>query len=634
MKWSSAQTPARDGFHDAAIVEFTSKSSIIEVFVRELVQNSLDASSSDSDPVHIIFESGQVEVKYIPDWNRLKSIFNNSKIYNSKAWPGAFEIMSKCFDSRSIKYLQLTDYNTVGLSKEQRENEVSSWEACVLADSQSVKASNSSRGSFGIGKNAAFALSDINTVLYDTVSNDGCYFGGVSKLGGHSENGVNYASKKIIEGTGGETIFKHPSNKRGLTQTILGISKKNQENIEVLLELYLYKHYLISFFAKKLKVEIKSRDELDNKYTLEINNNISNVEFLSTIRRRLEKIRPNLKLKSQKLDLEHIEQVVSALSKEMPLVGLYDTIRENKVFMDYLGIEAVPYSWKKFFENTKLNYYPDTNKAQNTIYHYRNGMFIFSKSFSNSFHVPVSIIHNVSEKLSHLYSNFETFSHDKWLKNLLKERLSEKDEIGVHQELFDFQRLIPKFFLIKIAGSKISEGNSRTEILVNNILTGNSENLNESTDGGVFGPPIKGELVKTALLINGVEQKHRKSGDRRGPSFGGQEGSKSGGSSGLGSTPKSNQKINRPLISNRVVKGETTYNFQFLNLLKGNYILFRQGLIHRAELNFKKFNSQLGSIEFSQEVEEIFISVGASGEAKFEVTVGDTLLTQWKITKK
>ncbi len=42
--------------NDAALVEFTSKVSIVEVFARELVQNSLDAAKDESNPVEVIFE--------------------------------------------------------------------------------------------------------------------------------------------------------------------------------------------------------------------------------------------------------------------------------------------------------------------------------------------------------------------------------------------------------------------------------------------------------------------------------------------------------------------------------------------------------------------------------------------------
>lgn len=630
MKWFSSKTTARDGFHDAALVEFTSKVSIVEVFVRELVQNSLDAAKDESNPVAVIFEPGKIGVEMVPDWNTLKSIFNNSKKYNHKAWPGAFEIMSKCFVSKNINYLKLTDLNTVGLSKKQNENDVSSWEACVLADSQSVKSKSGSRGSFGIGKNAAFALSEINTVLYDTVSDEGSYFGGVSKLGGHTENGINYASKKIIQGNGGATLFKHPSDQSGLTQTILGISKRNFTELETLIELYLYKHYLISFYNNNLIAEIKCLDGSGNKTSLLIQSeNQDKEEFIAFIRKRLKAISPHLKRKGQKSDLEHIEQVANALQKTIKLgEQLYDTIKENKAYLDYLGLEGLPASWKGYFEHTKLNFYPDVSIARNTIYHYRNGMFIFSKSFANSFYSPVSIVHDVSPKLSQLYSNFETFSHDKWLKNLLKDRLSEQDEIRYHEELFDFQRLIPKLFLIYLAGDNIKEGNSQTEILVNNILSGDSSGQSTSKEGGIYGSPDGGELVKTPLVINGVEQ------STSGNSLGSRQLKKESGKGEVGVNPRSSlKKADRPLISNFIGSNQTTYKFDFTSLKKGTYSMWRQGLVQRAELNFKAFNGSDG-IESYKDGETLIVNVDSTGKTTFTIEVGDTLLTQWKIIKQ
>lgn len=627
MKWSSSKTSARDGFHDAALVEFTSKVSIVEVFVRELVQNSLDAVKVDSKPVKVIFEPGRIGVDRIPDWKALKGIFNSSKKYNSKAWPGAFGIMSQHFNSNTINYLKLTDLNTVGLSKKQNGNDVSSWEACVLADSQSVKVNSGSRGSFGIGKNAAFALSEINTVLYDTISSEGAYFGGVSKLGGHTEHGVNYASKKIIEGQGGKTPFRH-SKESGLTQTILGISKRNFKDLDILLELYLYKHYLISFYNGNLVAEIKELDESGNKTSLSIQSE-NNEEFIAFIRERLRTISPLLKLKAQKTDLEHIEQVANALQRSLKLNHLYDTIKGNKAFLDYLGLDDLPTSWKSYFKHTKLNFFPDALVSKNTIYHYRNGMFIFSKGFSNSFYTPISIVHDVSNDLSQVYSNFETFSHDKWQKNLLKDRLSGKDELQRHEELFDFQRLIPKFFLIHIAGDNIKEGNSQTELLVNNILSGESSGLSTSKEGGVYGTPEGGDLVQTSLVINGIEQGQGGSDNGAGSRPPKKNSKRRGQENDKGSNGK---KLDRPLISNRIINNQTSYKFSFSNLQKGTYSLNRQGLVQRAELNFIEFDSR-NVIEAFVEGENLLLKVVSTGKAEFNVTVDDTLLTQWKIFK-
>lgn len=627
MKWSSSKTTARDGFHDAALVEFTSKISVVEVLVRELIQNSLDAVDDEKLPVKVVFEPGRVNVNEIPDWSTLKSIFISSEKYNKKAWPGAFEIMSKHFASKKIDILKLTDLNTIGLSKKQKGDEVSSWEACVLADSQSVKANSASRGSFGIGKNAAFALSDINTVLYDTASLDGAFFGGVSKLGGHTENGINYSSKKIIQGQGGTTTFAHPANKFGLTQTILGISKRNFKNIEILLELYLYKHYLIAFYNKKLSAEIKVLDESGNYISLAIQCEDQN-DFISFINERLKVISPYLNLKSQKADVEHIQLVANSLQTSVSLDSLYEKIQDNKVFLDFLGLEDLPISWNDFFKNTRLNFFHDSSIARNTIYHYRNGMFIFSKSFANSFSTPVSIVHDVSMELSPLYSRFETFSHDKWLKNLLKDRLSSKDEIQEHEQLFDFQRLIPKFFLIYFAGDNIKDSNTQLERLVNNILSGESTGLANTDGNGLVGSPENGELIETPLVIKGIEQGRRGRGEKSRRGTGG-----SGTSAGGAGTRSPKNRINRPLISNFISDKATTYKFRFSALSEGTYSLNRQGLVQTAELNFVDITSN-DRVEANVEGDKLYLKVLSAGKIEFDIQVADTTLTQWKISKQ
>ena len=71
-----------------------------------------------------------------------------------------------------MKYLlRVSDFNTIGL-KGVNSRSSSPWTNLVKAQGVSDKASTDG-GSFGIGKNAAYACSDLRTIIYSTLTVDG-----------------------------------------------------------------------------------------------------------------------------------------------------------------------------------------------------------------------------------------------------------------------------------------------------------------------------------------------------------------------------------------------------------------------------------------------------------------------------
>lgn len=627
MSWGSFESPSRDGFHDAALVEFSTKQDIVEVVVRELIQNSLDAISDRNKPVKVVFEIGEVKSVDIPDWIGLKKIFKLSKNFNERSWPGAFHTMNNCFNSNMLTYLKIVDSNTTGLSKKIKNSskDVSTWDACVLADSQSVKGTGSSRGSFGIGKNAAFAFSSINTVFYSSFNDDESLFAGVSKLGGHSEDGVHFSSKKIYNGMPSKSVFDHVTGEPGLSQTIVGIEQSLENKLHVLLELYIYKHYIISLFEGNLAIEI--RDVRNPRFDISIHAE-RKAEFVSFVENRLALISDKLTLRSFKNDLLNVGIVVKAISENpVALNTCYDALLNDEICRKYIDIEKIPKSWKGFCSKTRLSFFEDSSMSYNVIFHYRNGMFIDSKTFSSTYPVPVAIIHNVDEDLSSFYSNFETYSHDKWLKGLLKDRV-EKDQMNFHFELFDFQRLLPKLLMIEINRDSIVDKDSLTERLVNNLLSGAEFNLASSQEG-LRTPGIGGKLERQTLVRDGVMgssnrplnsskgNKKRVKGDSVSPSI------KSNGKS----------KIKTPLISSsNTLQGGTKYSFKFIDFPEGEYSLNRQGLNQMCELNLNNVLLKSGNALIHVDGEYIVISNNNVSTFNVDVIVDDRNVTQWKIS--
>lgn len=74
-------------------------------------------------------------------------------------------------EQNEIKVLRIEDYNTRGLSGPPGE-ENTPFHSLLKGSGVSNDRSETSGGSFGIGKNASFAVSDLQTVFYSTVYSD------------------------------------------------------------------------------------------------------------------------------------------------------------------------------------------------------------------------------------------------------------------------------------------------------------------------------------------------------------------------------------------------------------------------------------------------------------------------------
>lgn len=81
-----------------------------------------------------------------------------------------FERAKKVLEAPKIKILRIADYNTTGLTGPAQRG--TPFHALLKGSGVSDKPNEDSGGSFGIGKNAAFAVSELQTVFYSTVYRD------------------------------------------------------------------------------------------------------------------------------------------------------------------------------------------------------------------------------------------------------------------------------------------------------------------------------------------------------------------------------------------------------------------------------------------------------------------------------
>ena len=138
----------------------------IPKLVREIIQNSLDARESGiSDPVVVKFEDTEVEPELIGASQldeHLTACLDRAK---SERMPQdvrkVYEKARNALKRKRIRCLRITDSGTTGLSD-------SNWDALVTREGDVQKSSVGAGGSYGIGKNAVFNVSDAQTVFYST----------------------------------------------------------------------------------------------------------------------------------------------------------------------------------------------------------------------------------------------------------------------------------------------------------------------------------------------------------------------------------------------------------------------------------------------------------------------------------
>ncbi len=139
--------------------------------IRESIQNSLDAQEDQSRPVDVNFNITQLPTSYFAADSLIQSLsLAIESPHNDDAHKAQFKRgrnLLKRAGSGTVKCLNVTDRNTTGADDIPRKNFApSKWEALTKGTGSNAKDQRDAAGSFGLGKHAAFATTDLRTVLY------------------------------------------------------------------------------------------------------------------------------------------------------------------------------------------------------------------------------------------------------------------------------------------------------------------------------------------------------------------------------------------------------------------------------------------------------------------------------------
>ncbi|WP_368219840.1 hypothetical protein [Aeromonas sp. R7-2] len=156
-----------EGLSDAGIETF--RDDPYASCAREAGQNSRDAGLENDKPVRMTFDLMQEDRVNLPFHaslaRTLDCCLNQAHAEKEKEFfKNACEVISK----ERLPILRISDFNTKGLIGPP-ETSGTVFHSLLKSSGVSKKDSETSGGSYGIGKNANFAVSDLQTVMYSTL---------------------------------------------------------------------------------------------------------------------------------------------------------------------------------------------------------------------------------------------------------------------------------------------------------------------------------------------------------------------------------------------------------------------------------------------------------------------------------
>jgi hypothetical protein len=275
-----ANDPTSDsGPSTASILTFSVNTN--DSFIKELTQNSLDARLVTSTG-KLSLKIRMIEIKKtdIPNFSELESIINQMELYwnlKSDQYKQFFKTAKKSISGESIRVLVFEDFLTKGLTGDDMSKD-GTFKSCVNDENTSQKESSNSLGSYGIGKNAVFGYSGIQTVFYSSLNQIGEFkFKGVSKLGTFDDkNGLKRAERLYYGKREGDNsqitlvdrleeipkVFQRTES--GLSQYVLGV-ESNDDWINNIKKAFLTTYWFL-FESDKLTVDINGEILSKNNY--------------------------------------------------------------------------------------------------------------------------------------------------------------------------------------------------------------------------------------------------------------------------------------------------------------------------------------------------------------------------------
>lgn len=286
LKTPTTSSDSIEGLNDGNIETY--KNTPLLSLTKEELQNSTDQAIMDENNqpkrVTVEFQDFYLDVNFFPEFDKTKKIYEHERVFwddyleNDKKAIKFFDNAIDLLNKKTIRCLRISDFNTTGLTGIHKTTS-SPWNNLVKNKGVSDKPGYSG-GSFGIGKDAAFACSQLRIVFYNTINEDGEEgFQGCMKVPNYVYNGNTYLGKNFycynslddkcnpIE----KSSSLDPNYLRksvGMDKFIVGFDVNiGKEDLKRDIIVSSIENFLTAFFMDKL--EIKYGDETINKEFLD-----------------------------------------------------------------------------------------------------------------------------------------------------------------------------------------------------------------------------------------------------------------------------------------------------------------------------------------------------------------------------
>ena len=262
-RFGNNDTQESEGPNNPGIANFTDDR--IGGLVREVLQNSIDARASTDKRVEVSFQVRELPVGDLdlPGLKRALDASRKSHVIDDRhkqQFQRGLQAVNDATKSGVITALNITDSNTTGASDKKGQRD--KWHSLTKTVGLSAKDARDSGGSFGIGKHAAFAATDLRTVLYSTAYHeDGAdrpirrRFTGKSILVSHEVGGKLYRASGWLD-TLRDSDVPPPFrlNPPGTQINILGFDDSSMEGWEAEATESLVTHFFHALANNNLRV--------------------------------------------------------------------------------------------------------------------------------------------------------------------------------------------------------------------------------------------------------------------------------------------------------------------------------------------------------------------------------------------
>lgn len=364
------------GIGEAGIETF--KGAPYSSLAREICQNSLDARLNEENPVIVEFEKIYIHTNEIPGFNELKDAINRCKVFwekqGNKKTVDFFIKALKVINSDKVCVLRISDFNTTGLTGSDKEYNTP-WQNLVKSSGVSDKG-GSAGGSFGIGKSAPFACSELRTIFYSTFDKTGLKATqGVARLVSFEDK-----NKEVTQGTG----YYGKKEKNTALSSVLGIDKNFDRNNKTGTDVY-----ILGFID-------------DDEWEKEIVKSILDGFLISIYEEKLV-----IKVGNYGITKETLPFLIDTFKEEAKLAYNYYQVLTSdesiKINTDFSGLGEM-----------ELYVLMKANLHRKVLISRSNGMKIFDKAnISSTIHFAGLLILK-GEKINQYFREMETPQHNAW----------------------------------------------------------------------------------------------------------------------------------------------------------------------------------------------------------------------------